>query len=190
MYTLLELQSKTFGELKKIGYELNVLPEGDRRCRQTWIDAIACVNPPLLALLEVSPAGEVPAESPIIETVEAFPAGEVEPVSEPPIESKFGRIVYPRPAQKSIVLAAENSPDVEVGSVQDVIEFQTHEPQDSVSCWQCQGDGFLSDGGVVWDCTHCEGNGLLTLSILEQDSDEVLLFYYGTTRNNQRPRGF
>jgi hypothetical protein len=103
MYTLLELQSKTFGALKKIGYELNVLPNGDRRCRQSWIDAIAGVNPPLLQLLEVSPAAiEVQAQ-------------------EPPLESKFGRIVYPRPAQEAIVLAAETSPGVEVDRAQEPI---------------------------------------------------------------------
>jgi hypothetical protein len=59
MYTLLELESKTFGELKKIGHELNVLPAGDRRRRQSWIDALVNVNPPLLQLLEVSPGVEV-----------------------------------------------------------------------------------------------------------------------------------
>jgi hypothetical protein len=59
MYTLLELESKTFGELKKIGHELNVLPAGDRRRRQSWIDALVNVKPPLLALLESSPAALV-----------------------------------------------------------------------------------------------------------------------------------
>ena len=90
MYTLEQLQQKTFGELKAIGWELNVLPEGDRRHRQTWIDAIAGINPPLLQLLEVSPA-------------------EVEQAQEPPIESKFGRIVYPRPHQEPIAQVAKNS---------------------------------------------------------------------------------
>src|SRR4028118_157136 len=79
MYTLLQLESKTFGELKKIGYELNVLPEDDRRRRQSWIDAIAGVNPPLLQLLEVSPGAEVDrTQEPIIETVEASPAPDAE----------------------------------------------------------------------------------------------------------------
>ncbi len=62
MYTLEDLQSKTFKELKGIGKELNVFPAGDRRFRQNWIDAIAGVNPPLLALLEVFPAAEVEVE--------------------------------------------------------------------------------------------------------------------------------
>ena len=73
-----------------------MVPAGDKRCRQNWIDAIAGVQPPLLALLEV-----------------------VEPVAEPievqatePIESKFGRSVYPKPATKPIAQAAENSPGV------------------------------------------------------------------------------
>jgi len=101
MYTLLELESKTFAALKQIGDELNVLPEGDRRYRQSWIDAIAGVNPPLLQLLEV------------------FPPASVEPAQERPIESKFGRIVYPRPDQKSIVPVAENSPGVEVEPTQE-----------------------------------------------------------------------
>src|SRR4028118_2184129 len=58
MYTLLELQAKTLAALKEIGHELNVLPEGDRRYRQSWIDALVNVNPPLLQLLEVSPGVE------------------------------------------------------------------------------------------------------------------------------------
>ena len=48
MYTLLELQAKTLAALKQIGDELNVLPVGDRRRRQSWIDALVNVNPPLL----------------------------------------------------------------------------------------------------------------------------------------------
>ena len=55
MYTLESLQSKTFKELKDIGRDLNVLPDGDKRCRQNWIDALTGVQPPLLELLEVSP---------------------------------------------------------------------------------------------------------------------------------------
>src|SRR4028118_1674658 len=96
MYTLLELQSKTFGELKKIGYELNVLPEGDRRCRQSWIDALVGVNPPLLQLLEDSPAASVEqAQEPIEQAAETSTGVEVDPVSE------------------AIAQAAETSPGVE-----------------------------------------------------------------------------
>jgi hypothetical protein len=231
MYTLLELESKTFGELKKIGYELNVLPKGDRRCRQSWIDALVNVNPPLLQLLEDSPAASVdpvseavaqaventpgvdfrvnvdsvqepivpaaetspatPAfqvgdlvhsktlvwglerksmtgtvlkllprggvrvqfgdhisgyggsfdfsksqlkedlirQEPIIKTVDNSPAASVEQAKEvievqaqeAPIESKFGRIVYPRPTQGAIGSAAETSTGVEVDPVEESI---------------------------------------------------------------------
>jgi len=118
MYTLSELESKTFGALKKIGYELNVLPEGDRRRRETWIDAIAGVNLPLLQLLEVSPTTSVEqVHAPIIETVETSPG--VEP--EVPLESKFGRIVYPRPAQEAIEHAAEASPAASIVRVSEPV---------------------------------------------------------------------
>jgi hypothetical protein len=172
MYTLEQLQQKTFKELKEIGWQLNVLPAGDRRCRQNWIDAIADVQPPLLELLEVSPGVEVEpvAEAieiqaqeppikfkfkfgriiskpttkpikdgritrylcrlkPIAQTVDS-PGVEIEPVAEAieiqatePIESKFGRIVYPKPAAEPIAQTVENSPGVSF----DVEEFQqTH----------------------------------------------------------------
>jgi hypothetical protein len=129
MYTLLELESKTFGALKKIGYELNVLPEGDRRYRQSWIDAIAGVNPPLLALLEVSPAGEVQAQEPILEMVENAPGVEVDPRQEPiaPVaENSPGVEVDPR--QEPIAQAAENSPGVEVDPRQELIEPMAENP--------------------------------------------------------------
>jgi hypothetical protein len=58
MYTLEQLEQKNIKQLKEIGHQLNVLPEADRRCRQNWIDALVGVNPPLLQLLEVSPAVE------------------------------------------------------------------------------------------------------------------------------------
>jgi len=144
MYTLLELESKTFGELKKIGYELNVLPEGDRRRRESWIEAIAGVNPPLLQLLEVSPAAPVEqVQEPIIETVETSPAADDIQAQEPPIESKFGRIVYPRPAQGAIVPVAENSPAVEVDRVEDFLP----------ECSDCFGDGYFEDEfGLIKFC--------------------------------------
>ena len=111
MYTLLDLQSKTFGELRKIGDELNVLPKGDRRYRQSWIDAIVGVNPPLLQLLEGSPAASV---DPVSEAIEVQ-------AQEAPLESKFGRIVYPQPAQKAIAQAAKNRIDAEVDRVPEAI---------------------------------------------------------------------
>ncbi|MEG4032220.1 hypothetical protein QUA06_28810, partial [Microcoleus sp. POL8_C6] len=72
MYTIESLQSKTFKALKDIGRELNVVPEGDKRCRQNWIDAIAGVNPPLLQLLEVSPSVEPVQEAIGIQAQEAI----------------------------------------------------------------------------------------------------------------------
>ena len=132
MYTLIELQSKTFGALKKIGDDLNVLPKGDRRYRQSWIDAIVGVNPPLLQLLEVSPGVEVDqVQKPIIETVEVSPGVKVEPAQEAPLESKFGRIVYPRPFQEAIAQAAENTPGVEVDQVSEAIGPATEIHTDS-----------------------------------------------------------
>jgi hypothetical protein len=83
MYTLEQLQQKTFGELKAIGWQLNVLPAGDRRCRQSWIDAIAGMNPPLLELLEYSPTASVEqVQEPIAQAAETSPGVEVEPVQD------------------------------------------------------------------------------------------------------------
>jgi hypothetical protein len=74
MYTLEQLQQKTFKELKEIGWQLNVLPAGDRRCRQNWIEAIVGVKPPLLELLDVSPGVEVePVEEAIAQVREIPP---------------------------------------------------------------------------------------------------------------------
>ncbi len=67
MYTLEQLQQKTLKELKEIGWQLNVLPAGDRRCRQNWIDALVGTNLPLLKLLETSPGVEVDRVSEAIE---------------------------------------------------------------------------------------------------------------------------
>ncbi|NQE38510.1 hypothetical protein [Microcoleus asticus] len=67
MYTLENLQQKNLKELKEIGQQMNVLPEGDRRLRRNWIDAIAGVVPPLLQLLETSPGVEV---EPVQEAIE------------------------------------------------------------------------------------------------------------------------
>jgi hypothetical protein len=105
VYTLLELQAKTLGELKKIGYELNVLPEGDRRRRQSWIDAL--VPPPLLRLLEVSPGVEVEqVQEAIEEAAKTSPGVDVDP------------------AQKPIMETVKTSPGVDV----DLIEMQLQEP--------------------------------------------------------------
>ncbi|MEG4396491.1 hypothetical protein [Microcoleus sp. BROC3] len=132
-YTLDELKQKSLKELKEIGHQLNVLPEGDKRCRQNWIEAIVGINPPLMQLLEASPAAEVeeaqePLE-PVTETtpnafdveefrqthdaeIESYFQSFIEPQVQEPIESKFGRIVYPKPAAKPIAQTVENSPGV------------------------------------------------------------------------------
>ncbi|MEG4326732.1 hypothetical protein [Microcoleus sp. herbarium5] len=73
-YTAVQLQAKTFGELKSIARELNVVPSGDRRCRQTWIDAIVGVELPLLALIEISPGVETESvQEPIAPVAETSP---------------------------------------------------------------------------------------------------------------------
>jgi hypothetical protein len=120
MYTLEELKQKSLKELKDIGWQLNVLPEGDRRCRQSWIDALVGVTPPLLKLLEDSPAASVDQVQDAIEQA-AKKSLDVDRVQEPPLESKFGRIVYPRPAQESIAQAAKTCPGVEVDPVSEAI---------------------------------------------------------------------
>jgi len=125
MYTLEELKQKSLKELKDIGWQLNVLPEGDRRCRQSWIDALVGVTPPLLKLLEDSPAASVDQVQDVIEQA-AKKSLDVDRVQEPPLESKFGRIVYPRPAQEPIAQEAKTSPgvdtNVDVDRVQDIID--------------------------------------------------------------------
>ncbi|MEG3907328.1 hypothetical protein QT979_08535 [Microcoleus sp. w2-18bC1] len=103
MYTPENLQQKNLKELKEIGWELNILPDGDRRCRQNWIDALVGKNPPLLQLLEDSPVVEV-------ESVQE----PIEIQRQEPIESKFGRIVYPKASIKPIAQTAiETISDVE-----------------------------------------------------------------------------
>ena len=54
MYTVEWLEQKSFRELKAIAYDCQIVPVGDRRCRQTWIDALVGIKPPLLQLLEVN----------------------------------------------------------------------------------------------------------------------------------------
>ena len=138
MYTLLELESKTFGELKKIGYELNVLPKGDRRCRQSWIDALVNINPPLSALLEDSSAEVeqaqewVDPEPPNREDYE-FREEYDEALKEwsktvtstqKSIDSsavETSPSVGVDPVSESIAQAAETSPGVDVEQVQDTI---------------------------------------------------------------------
>jgi hypothetical protein len=149
MYTLEQLQQKTFGELKEIGWQLNVLPEGDRRRRQSWIDAIAGVNPPLLQLLEDSPEASVGSVSEAIEVQS----------QEAPLESKFGRIVHPQPAQKAIAQAAKNSPAVEVDRVPEAIEYPRNSRRDCLCCGGIQSlyqsRNFILESWVI-RCLYCD----------------------------------
>ena len=158
MYTLEQLQKKNLAELKEIGWQLNVLPEGDRRRRQSWIDALVNVNPPLLQLLEVSPGVEVDrVQKPIIETVEASPAAEAEQVQEPPIESKFGRIVYPRPTQGAIAQVVETSPGVDVDRVQEsIVQAGPYSPGVDVDLIESQlQEPLVESSPGACDCPFC-----------------------------------
>ncbi|MEG3845084.1 hypothetical protein QT986_33240, partial [Microcoleus sp. herbarium14] len=102
MYTLEELRDKTLKELKKIGWELNVLPSADRRCRQNWIDALVGAKLPL-ELLEASIDAEADRASEPIEIQAQEP---IEIQHQELIESKFGRIVYPKLAAEPIEVQA------------------------------------------------------------------------------------
>ncbi|MEG4171692.1 hypothetical protein [Microcoleus sp. S13_C3] len=95
-YTAVQLQAKIFGELKSIARELDVVPSGDRRCRQAWIDVIVGVELPLLLLIETFPGVETDSvQEAIAPAAKTSPGVEVELVQEP------------------ITLAAETSPGVE-----------------------------------------------------------------------------
>jgi hypothetical protein len=61
-------------------------------------------------LIKTPPGVEVDSvQEPIAQATETSPGVEVDPVSSPPIESKFGGIVYPRLTQKSIEIQAQES---------------------------------------------------------------------------------
>ena len=143
MYSLEELQQKNIKQLKEIGWQLNVMPEGDKRCRQNWIDALVGINPPLLQLLEVSPAAEevelaakaiapvAPVQESLIETVETSPGVRVDPAQkaiELQAQEAIAQAAETSPGVESdpllgaIVSVAENSPGVEVDRVQQPIE--------------------------------------------------------------------
>ena len=170
IYTLEELKGKNFAELKKIGYELNVLPKGDRRRRESWIDAIVGVNLPLLARLEASPAGEVPAEYPMIETVENSPGVGVDPTQDVPLESKFGHIVYPKSAAKPIAQNEEAIPHldrIQGAGVYNLGFHSTKSDRDSSGAktetlGSQEGDRILAVSG---DCETDRGRVLLDQSI-------------------------
>ena len=95
MYSLEQLQQKNIKQLKEIGWQLNVMPEGDKRCRQNWIDALVGVNPLLLQLLEVSPVVSIQ---------------QVLEVIEPAAENSLGVDVY---RVQQPIETVENSPGVE-----------------------------------------------------------------------------
>ncbi|EGK89271.1 hypothetical protein D0A34_23680 [Microcoleus vaginatus PCC 9802] len=120
-YTLDELKQKTLKELKQIGYQLNVLPDDDRRYARNWVNALVGKQPPLLQLLEASPVAEV---EPVQEPIEPQ-------AQEPPLESKFGRIVYPKPATKPIAQNAETEPQLARTEGADVHHWRSH-PAESV----------------------------------------------------------
>jgi hypothetical protein len=67
---------------------------------------------------------------------------EVEPVQEPPIESKFDRIVYSQPAQGAISQVAKTSPGVEEDDLY---------PE----CCECFDDRFLEVEGRIKPCPCC-----------------------------------
>jgi len=112
-YTAVYLEQKTFRELKSIARDMALVPLGDRRCRQNWLDVIVGSPLPLLKLLEVSPVVEVePVVKPI--EVQCLEAIKIE-IQESSIESKFGRIIYSKPIVKPIAPVVENSPAVAEG---------------------------------------------------------------------------
>jgi hypothetical protein len=186
-YTLEELKRKNFAELKQIADELNVFPEGDRRCRQNWIDAIAGVNPPLLQLLqllEVSPAGEVQAQEPSIETVEHSPGVGVEPVQEAPLDSKFGRIVYPKQAAKPIAQNEEARPQLDRAQSADVHNLGSHPTKSDRDSSGTETEALGSEEGdrVLAVARHCEtGRG----RVLPDQSTKLVNFTEAEQLENQ-----
>lgn len=176
MYTLEKLQSKTFKEIKEIGYQLNALPAGDRRCRQSWIDAIAGVLPPLLELLKVSPADSERNER----SSEQLNGAEVKPASGPidiqrtePIESKFGRIVYPRAGSKSIAQLPET-----LNGVED-IQGQNHAEPNGTGTGQIGTDEIAIGSGIHQQCLNPaepdgSNDGTQTETPGSQESDRIL----------------
>ncbi|MEG4032150.1 hypothetical protein QUA26_28705 [Microcoleus sp. Pol12A4] len=157
MYTLESLQQKNLKELKEIGWQLNVLPDGDRRCRQNWIDAIAGVNPPLLQLLEVSPG---------VETVQEA----IEVQAQEPIEIQ---------AQEPIAQAAKISP----GVIEELLDIEKLFLSETCDCPACGGSDTLfpdwedeyAFGFWTIRCTHCYSTcctDTLPPCFLDDDDDD------------------
>lgn len=123
MYTLEQLQQKNLNELREIGWQLNVLPKGDRRCRRNWIKVLIGVEPPLL---EVSPVAQVePVAEPIAQTSENSPGVSAEigayfSDDRPPNRDTGdrGRLENEsKLSQSAIDFAAKNSPGVDRNSI-------------------------------------------------------------------------
>jgi ribosomal protein L37AE/L43A len=121
------LQQKNLAELEEIAWPVDVFPEGDPLCCQSWIDALVKnVNPFALQYLcrrceimqEASPAGEIQRIEAIVQTAKNSPGVEVDPAQEP---IDIQRI-------EAIVSVIENTPGVEVDSAQKPIEVQAQQP--------------------------------------------------------------
>jgi hypothetical protein len=173
MYSLEQLEQKNIKQLKEIGWQLNLLPEGDKRCRQNWINALVGINPPLLQLLEVSSAASVEqVQEPIMETVEAPSLAEVDPVYESlvsAVETSPG--VEVDQAQELIAPAFETFSGVEVEQVQEVTEqatktsagIETEYPRNTRrDCPRCMGvQSLYQDRNCVMEswvirCLYCD----------------------------------
>jgi hypothetical protein len=140
-YAVQFLHQKTFRELKAIACDCAIVPARDRRCRQSWIDALVNVNPPLLELLEVSSVAELEqVQEAIAQTTETSPGVEVDPVSEP------------------IAQATETSPGVEVDPVQESIDYspgvETDRIEESIEEWLDIEELFERES---CDCPACGG---------------------------------
>jgi hypothetical protein len=159
-YTAVHLEQKTFRELKSIARDMALVPLGDRRCRQNWVDVIVGASLPLLKLLEVSPVVEVePVVKPI--EVQRLEAIKIE-IQEQSIESKFGRIMYPKPIVKPIAPVVENSPAVAEGDQNPILTGITFSP------------GFLAlYSPPQIDNIHYQSNANGQLSLLDFEVESV-----------------
>ncbi len=202
MYTLEQLQQKNLKELKEIGWQLNVLPAGDRRCRKNWIDALISKNPPLLQLLEASLVAEVEAVHEAIEPVGPFnglqsaidaliaaggarvlavgdrvAAADGVALTKTSDDSFFFEAAKTSPGVSSEAIEVqaqepiETSPAAEVEPVQEAIEVQAQEPIEQVTkicnvdyldcpkCGTVQGLYAVCPGQeTIWEthCTRCD----------------------------------
>ncbi|MEG4855489.1 hypothetical protein QUB10_31985 [Microcoleus sp. B5-D4] len=77
-YTATQLEHKTFGELKAIARDLDIVPSADRRCRQAWIDAIVGVELPLLALITFPGVETDSVQEPMAPAAKTSPGVEID----------------------------------------------------------------------------------------------------------------